>query len=76
MSDEAKADKALYDEAEEGWKQMIEAAEKLQDVANRIKKTDRSIDGYNIERALIKHKPDLMKIHLEGLQDHRQENEI
>lgn len=62
-----------YDLAEEGWKLLVEGAEKVQRGANILKKSENSIDGYNIERALIKHKPDLIKQHLEGLQQHRQE---
>jgi len=63
-----------YDQAEEGWKELIAAADKIQDAANKLKKSDNSIDGYNIERAIIKHKPELMKQHLDGLQAHRRES--
>ncbi|HEY3323846.1 MAG TPA: hypothetical protein VGP72_25565 [Planctomycetota bacterium] len=62
--------------AEEGWAELAAAAAKIQAAANAIKKTDRSIDGYNIERSLNKHKPHLMTEHLEGLRQHRKENKL
>jgi hypothetical protein len=62
--------------AEEGWSELVRAAEKIQAAADAIKKTDKSIDGYNIERSLNKHKPELMKQHLEGLKLHRKENKV
>jgi len=62
--------------AEEGWSELVKAAEKIQAAADLIKKTDRSIDGYNIERSLNKHKPDLMRQHCEGLKLHRKENKV
>jgi hypothetical protein len=65
-----------YDLAEEGWRDLIAAAEKVQSAANKIKKTARSVDGYGIEKALIRHKPELMKKHLEGLREHRKENQL
>jgi len=63
-----------YDEAEAGWQDLIQAASRIQAAANRIKDGANSIDGYEIERALRKHKPELMKGHLEGLRQHRKEN--
>lgn len=65
-----------YDLAEEGWVELVAAANKIQQAANLMKKTERSIDGYNVERALVKHKPDLMKDHLEGLRGHRQNHGV
>jgi hypothetical protein len=65
-----------YDEAETAWKDLIAAAERLQAAANRIKDGQRSVDGYEIERALRKHRPELMKKHLEGLEQHRRENRL
>ena len=65
-----------YEQAEQGWADLVAAADKIQDAANKLKKTDKSVDGYNIERALIKHKPDMMKQHLEGLKLHRSENKL
>ncbi len=62
--------------AEEGWRELTAAAAKIQAAANAIKKTERSIDGYNIERTLNKHKPHLMAEHLEGLKEHRKENSL
>ena len=62
--------------AEEGWAELVQAAEKIQAAANLIKKTERSIDGYNIERSLNKHKPHLMQEHLDGLREHRKENKL
>ena len=62
--------------AEEGWDELLKAAEKIQAAADAIKKSDRSIDGYNIERSLNKHKPDLMKQHCDGLRAHRKENKL
>ena len=62
--------------AEEGWAELVAAAAKIQNAANAIKKGDRSIDGYNIERSLNKHKPHLMKEHYEGLQNHRKEHKL
>lgn len=75
MADGAKEENA-YDLAEQGWKDLIDAADKIQRAANALKKGENSIDGYNIERALIKHKPDMMKSHLEGLQAHRKDNKL
>ena len=65
-----------YDEAEEAWRDLIRAAERLQSAANRLKDGDRSVDGYEIERAFRKHKPELMKKHLQGLQEHRRDNRL
>jgi hypothetical protein len=65
-----------YDEAEEGWKDLMAAAARIQAAANRIKDGARSIDGYEIERALRKHKPELMNGHLEGLRQHRGQNRL
>ena len=62
--------------AEEGWAELIKAAAKVQAAADAIKKTEQSIHGYNIERALNKHKPHLMEEHLKGLREHRQENKL
>ena len=65
-----------YDEAEAGWEDMIAAAARLQAAANRIKDGPRSIDGYEIERAFRKHRPELMQKHLKGLREHRKENRV
>lgn len=65
-----------YAEAEAGWQDLIQAAARIQAAANRIKDGPRSIDGYEIERTLRKHKPEMMKTHLEGLQAHRRENRV
>ena len=62
--------------AEDGWAELVAAAAKIQAAANLIKKGERSIDGYNIERSLNKHKPNLMTEHLEGLRMHRKENKL
>jgi len=61
---------------EEGWSELMQAANKIQAAADIIKKGERSIDGYNIERALNKHKPHLIEEHLKGLREHRQENKL
>lgn len=65
-----------YDQAEQGWRELIAAVDRIQAAANRLKKTERSIDGYDIEKAIVKHKPELMKKHLEGLVAHRKENKL
>ena len=65
-----------YAEAEAGWQDLIAAVQRIQAAANRIKDGTRSIDGYEIERTLRKHKPELMKAHLEGLRQHRRENRL
>ena len=65
-----------YDEVEQGWLDLIAAASRIQEAANRIKEGSRSVDGYEIERALKKHKPEMMRKHLEGLQSHRREHRI
>ena len=57
--------------AEEGWTELVAAAAKIQQAANLIKKSERSVDGYNVERSLNKHKPQLMTEHMEGLKMHR-----
>lgn len=62
--------------AEEGWAELAAAADKIQAAANAIKKSDRSVDGYNIERSLNKHKPQLMKEHRDGLKEHRKNNKV
>jgi hypothetical protein len=65
-----------YDEAEAGWKDLMAAVARIQAAANRIKGGPRAIDGYEIEKALRKHKPELIREHLEGLQRHRKENHL
>ncbi|MCY3020436.1 MAG: hypothetical protein NTW87_15560 [Planctomycetota bacterium] len=62
--------------AEEGWEDLLRAAATIQAAADAIKKTERSVEGYNIERSLNKHKPDLMPRHLENLRDHRKANKL
>ena len=64
-----------YDLAEQGWSELDAAAEKIQKAANALKKSENSIDGYSIERALRRHKPELIKEHLRGLRDHRKETD-
>ena len=73
MSDE---EKSPWQRAEEGWAELVAAAAKIQKASNLIKKTDRSVDGYNVERSLNKHKPALMTEHYEGLKLHRQEHKL
>lgn len=63
-----------YDEAEAGWRDLIAASQRILAAANRIKEGERSFDGYEIERALRRHRPETMKEHLEGLQQHRKDN--
>jgi len=70
------ADENPYDEAEAGWDDLVRAAERILAAANRIKDGERSIDGYEIERTLRKHKPELMRGHLEGLRQHRKEHRV
>lgn len=65
-----------YAEAEAGWEDLIAAARRIQSAANRIKEGKRSIDGFEIERTLRKHKPEMMKQHLEGLRQHRREHRL
>lgn len=65
-----------YDLAEQGWRDLIAAVDKIQSAANKLKKGERSIDGYEIEKAIVKHKPELMRKHLDGLLAHRKENEL
>ena len=65
-----------YDEAEAGWKDLAAAAARVQAAANRIKNGKSPIDGYEIEKALRRHKPELVKEHLEGLQRHRKDNRL
>ena len=65
-----------YDEAEAGWADLIAAAARIQTAANQIKEGERSIDGYEIERTLRKHRADLMKGHLEGLRQHRKDHRL
>jgi hypothetical protein len=66
----------LYDLAEQGWVELVAAVEKIQNAANKLKRSARSIDGYDIEKAIVKHKPELMKKHLEALRAHRKENDL
>ena len=73
---EKKTEENLYDLAEQGWAELIAAVEKIQSTANKLKKSPRSIDGYDIEKAIVKHKPELMKKHLEALRAHRKENDL
>jgi hypothetical protein len=65
-----------WQQAEEGWAELVAAANKIQAAANVIKDSPRSIDGYNIERSLNKHKPHMMLEHLEGMRAHRQEHKL
>ena len=69
-------DENLYDEAETAWQDLIAAAGRLKDVTDRLKDTENSVDGYEIERALRKHRPELMPKHLEGLRQHRKDNRL
>lgn len=62
--------------AEEGWDELGRAAAKIQAAANVIKRTERSVEGYNIERSLNKHKPQLMAEHLANLRAHRKANQL
>jgi hypothetical protein len=73
---EGQSPASAWQMAEEGWSDLAKAAAKIQAAANLIKKTDRSIDGYNIERSLQKHKPHLMAEHLINLRAFRQENKL
>jgi len=65
-----------YDDAEAAWEQLIAAAKRLQDAANLIKDGDRSVDGYEIERALRRHRPELLAKHLDGLRQHRKDAKV
>ncbi len=65
-----------YEEVEQGWQDLIAAANRILAAANKIKTGARSVDGYDIERTLKKHKPELMRKHLEGLQSHRRERRV
>ncbi len=65
-----------YDEAEAGWQDLVAAAARIQAAANRIKDGPRSFDGYEIERTLRRHRPEIMKEHLEGLRQHRKDNKV
>ena len=65
-----------WQQAEEGWAELVAAANKIQAAANVIKQSERSVDGYNIERSLNKHKPHMMQEHLEGMRAHRQEHKL
>ena len=65
-----------YAEAEAGWEDLIAAAARIQSAANRIKNGPRSIDGYEVEKALRKHKPELMRGHLDGLRQHRKDHRL
>jgi hypothetical protein len=65
-----------YDEAETGWKELVAAAQRILAAAAKIKEGARSFDGYEIERTLRRHRPELMKDHLEGLRQHRKENGV
>lgn len=67
---------SAYDEVEQGWLDLIAAANRIQTAANQIKAGSHSVDGYEIERALKKHRPELMRKHLEGLQSHRRQNRL
>ena len=66
----------LYDEAETAWQDLISAASRLKEAANALKDSENSVDGYEIERALRKHRPELMAKHLEGLRQHRKDNRL
>ena len=70
------ADENPYAEAVAGWEDLIAAANRILAAANEIKNGEHSVDGYEIERALKKHKPELMRKHLDGLQEHRRENRL
>jgi hypothetical protein len=72
----AEAEGNPWQQAEDGWKELVAAAAKIQSAANAIKSGPRSIDGYNIERSLNKHKPHLMQEHYDGLKAHRQEHKL
>lgn len=65
-----------WQQAEEGWTELVAASEKILAAAKAIQKTERSIDGYNIEKSLNKHKPQLMTEHRDGLKMHRAEHKL
>jgi hypothetical protein len=65
-----------WQQAEDGWRELVAASEKILAAAKAIQKTERSVDGYNIEKSLNKHKPDMMRLHLEGLRLHRKEHGV
>lgn len=65
-----------WDEAESGWQDLVNAVQRIQAAANKIKESDRSFDGYEIERTLRRHRPELVKQHLEGLRQHRKDNSL
>ena len=65
-----------WDDAEAGWDDLVKAAERILAAAKRIKDSPRSFDGYEIERTLRKHRPELMKGHLDGLRQHRKDNKV
>jgi hypothetical protein len=65
-----------WDEAVAAWTDFQAAAQRIQAAANRIKDTERSFDGYEIERTLRKHKPELIKTHLDNLKEHRKANSL
>jgi hypothetical protein len=69
-------DENPYEMAETGWREFLEASKKIQRAANLLKKSATPIDGYNIEKALIKHKPNLIEQHLEGLRAHRKDKNV
>jgi diadenosine tetraphosphate (Ap4A) HIT family hydrolase len=71
-----KTQENFYDLAEQGWAELIAAVEKIQSAANKLKKSARPIDGYDIQKAVVKHKPELMTKHLEALRAHRKENDL
>ena len=58
---------ALFSDADAAWQEMIAAAEKVQHVADALKKTKLSRAGYDMERALGWHRKEKMQVHMMNL---------
>jgi len=56
--------------AEKHWENLIAAAEGIQQCADALKKSTRSRDGYDMEKALGWHRIEKMRVHLQGLRLH------
>lgn len=59
----------IYRSALIGWSDLLKASERIQYACNELKKTDQSISGFQIEKALNKHKVHLIAAHMANLEE-------
>jgi len=66
----------LFKEVEQGWLDLEAAAQRIQAAADKLKETDKSIAGFQVEKALNKHKAYLIPAHRQNLQEYMKAQKI